>query len=114
MRLGSSGFHQEPPSLRSLPTITASATESTSRTLAAVAPLPARTGSRHDLRAAERSEIGVATPVELPVTITPSAPKNSAACAWSASEVSWVIACAVCFFLMSQKTATFSAPSALR
>ena len=44
-------------------------------------------------------------------TLTPSAPKNSAACACSAIVVSAVIACELCFFLMSQKIAMRSACS---
>ena len=46
--------------------------------------------------------------------MTPSARKNSAALAVSTIETSAVIACALCFFLMSAKISTLSAPIARR
>ena len=57
-------------------------------------------------------EAGV--PVEMPVTMMPSARKNSAAFAVSAMPTSAVIACAECFFFTSAKTRTASAPIARR
>lgn len=54
------------------------------------------------------------SPVALPVTMTASARKNSAARAVSASDTSAVSACAACFFLMSANTRTPSAPIARR
>ena len=48
-------------------------------------------------------------PVLLPVNITPSALKNSAAFAVSQISTSLVMEWALCFFLISQRMATFSA-----
>ena len=50
------------------------------------------------------------SPVELPVTMTPSERKKAAAFAISARETSAVKAWEECFFLMSVNTRTSSAP----
>lgn len=103
-----------PPTLRSLPTITALALESSDETVAAVAPLPTRMGIPQPRRAASMSPSAVGCPVAGPVMISPSAPKNSAAEALSAIVTSAVIACELCFFLMSARIRTPSAPIARR
>ena len=79
-----------------------------------VSPEPTKTGSRVALRMSWRSEASVGSPVAVPVTITPSARKNSAARAVSASDTSAVIACDACFFFKSANTRTRSAPMARR
>jgi hypothetical protein len=80
----------------------------------ALTPEPTSTGIP-TARLASRTWAGsVGSPVAAPVTTTPSARKNSAAWAVAARSTSAVMACAECFFLMSAKTLTSSAPMARR
>ena len=74
-----------------------------------VTPEPTRTGS---VPAAPPRDVGGwwARRWRAPVTMTPSAPKNSAASAASARETSAVRAWEACFFLRSAKTGMCSAP----
>lgn len=110
-RLGSMGAVHVPPRLIHEPTMRASAPASmSSLALFGVTPEPTRRGKALEVRTSLTSPGLVALPVAVPVTISPSAPKNSAASAASESETSAVIACEACFFLRSQKIWMCSAP----
>ena len=75
-----------------------------------VIPEPINVGIDTALLTASTSLTSAGWPVDTPDTITPLAWKNSAALAVSTMSTSAVMACAECFFLISAKTRTFSAP----
>src|SRR5438093_7312699 len=112
-RIGSTGFDHTPSSLTAEPTMKPSAPVKRIR-LSGVTPEPTRVGIATTSLTALTSAGSVSRPVAEPVTITPSARKNSAARAVSTSSMSAVKACEECFFLMSAKIPTVSAPMARR
>src|SRR5262249_10032035 len=112
-RPGSSGFVQSPSCFSQEPTMKASASAKAAM-FSAVIPDPTSTGIPTAARTARTSAGSAGRPVAVPVTITPSARKNSAACAVSPMETSAVTAWAACFFFTSTNTLTSSAPIARR
>src|SRR6266404_90454 len=109
----SSGLFQIPPCFSDDPTMNPCASAKRARFWTET-PEPTITG-RRTARAVSRTSSGEASsPLAGPVTTTPSARKSSAALAVSTSDTSPVMACALCFFLMSANTKTRSAPIARR
>src|SRR5439155_19504931 len=90
-RARSMGFDQRPPRFTEDPTISASAA-AYAATLSAVTPDPTSVGIETASATARTSAGSVGRPVAVPVTITPSARKNSAASAVSTTSRSAVIA----------------------
>jgi len=82
------------------PTINISAKFQINWILFGVIPLPTATGILTFFLASNTSLGSVGSPVAVPVIITPSAPKNSAAFAVSPKLTSLVIECAECFFFL--------------
>src|SRR5262249_44674663 len=102
-RPSSRGLDHTPSRLTLDPTISASA-DVYSAMFSGVTPLPTSVARFDPAATALTSAASVALPVATPETITPSAWKNCAAFAVSASETSAVIAGSECAFLMSAKT----------